>query len=258
MKLLITLLFTAALFPTLASAAGREGNGGDVNERFFKEVAKNIFDWIKSGNADGLNLSDLSTDTYKKKMTARLLNYNVKFSDRLPIVHGTSKTCENKMVGNRGVIECNLARFDALRSSGRTQDIEELYRLIHHEFAGLEGLEQNRGDDSDYTISNQLSAFLRTETVRRLPVTSTNPEDAPSAIHPKCDFALARSTDEYVFQLERAGLKRLQGTPCKVLDATIKACSAAKRKELYKLLRMSEVMGNYCMPHTAPPESLGR
>lgn len=143
-------------------------NGGDPDELSFQEIANNIKGWIASGNADNLNLPpDIPISDYKGKMTAVLSNYAVEFTDQDIVVNGAAKVCENRSHPDRiGWIICNRALFQALVRD----NIESIFRLVHHEFAGLAGLEISSAPRSDYRISDQVAAQLENEVVRRLPI----------------------------------------------------------------------------------------
>ena len=67
-------------------------------------------------------------------------------------VDGQPKTCRGFVSDQDHLhhILCNIDRFSATSPA-------EQYRLIHHEFAGLAGVEQNNGAASDYRISTQIA-----------------------------------------------------------------------------------------------------
>lgn len=164
-----TILLTLST-PNLAFAqtGGTAGGGGSSMEPEFKSIAKNIQEWIKSGNAKELPLpSDISFEEYKEKMLKELSQYNIEMTTKAVKFGGKEKTCRSaKNTAGKNFIQCNLARFE----NDYKNNINEAYRLVHHEFAGLGLLEKNIGADSDYRISNHISKFLKEETVMRLPV----------------------------------------------------------------------------------------
>lgn len=152
-----------------SSFAGiKEGGGGDPNEPIFKEIATNIEGWIQSGNADNIQLpKGIYLSDYKQKMLAALSAYHISFTMKEVFVNRKPKTCKNyRDEQNENQILCNSQRF----AHAYKNNINDIYRTVHHEFAGLEGLEVNKGQDSDYTISGQISGFLVTEEVKRLPI----------------------------------------------------------------------------------------
>jgi hypothetical protein len=141
--------------------------GGDADEISFEDVAANILAWIESGNADTLIMpSNISLRDYKSKMIEVLANYQVNFTDENILVAGKEKTCRNFVDQLRNQIECNIDRFKKIKAEGADQ----VYKIVHHEFAGLIRAELNSGSDSDYSISKQISAFLEFQVVKRLPV----------------------------------------------------------------------------------------
>ncbi len=155
------------------------GGGGDASERRVDEIRADIMKWIGEGGARGLSLPpEIKYETYLFEMEKVLAPHAVIVSfvstaqesrTRNPelqvIVNGQPKTCrgfQSKKDRSLHVL-CNIERFAG------TSEAEQ-YRLIHHEYAGLAGLERNIGASSDYVISNQLTDYLVPETVLRLSV----------------------------------------------------------------------------------------
>ncbi len=181
------MIFTGLLFISVAAWAasgGHDGNGGDSNEPNFKAVAANISEWIQSGNADSIQLpAGVSLSEYKGKMLDVLSGYQISFTADEVVVLGQPKTCKNWIDQNHErQIRCNLQRF----AFEYQNDINEIYRLVHHEFAGLAGLESNSGQNSKYAISNQISAYLEDQVVKRLPVTSPQFQSEGLQMSPAC------------------------------------------------------------------------
>ena len=144
------------------------GNGGDGNEIRFKDIATNIEQWIETDQAEVLKLpANLSFADYKSRLLNVMKSYSISFTD-LPVkVYGAEKTCRNTI--ETRTILCNSARFERLVE----KDLSGAYQLVHHEVAGLAGIETNTGANSDYRISSQISGSLYQETVTRLPVLNT-------------------------------------------------------------------------------------
>jgi hypothetical protein len=172
-------LILVFLSPTSWAAGDRAGGGGGKKEPLFKEIAANISSWIQSGNADQIESklpSDVTLQEYKSGMLQVLGNYNVMFTDDKVVVGNHEKTCRSYVDAKRvNQIICNNTQFGL----DTPDNINEIYRQVHHEFAGLACrkrsqdvvcLEQNRNDLSDYRISNHISAFIGPETIMRLPV----------------------------------------------------------------------------------------
>ncbi len=53
------------------------------------------------------------------------------------------------------------------------------YVLVHHEYAGLAGIEISKGEDSDYQVSNQISGYLENQVIKKLAVKPSNAEVTP-------------------------------------------------------------------------------
>ncbi|MGK5084953.1 hypothetical protein WDW37_16820 [Bdellovibrionota bacterium FG-1] len=167
-----------------AKEGGTSGGGGNTGEIPVDEIRADILKWVSEGGAQGLKLpARTSYDEYRSSMTRFLLPHSVvltavtseqeKEEERKPNpdpelivkVEGQPKTCRGfvSIRDNRPHMLCNSDRFKATSPS-------EQYRLVHHEYAGLAGVEQNMGASSDYEISNQITDYLVPETVLRLSV----------------------------------------------------------------------------------------
>ncbi len=170
MLIKLILLKTLLLNASLAFSAGEgASNGGDSCEQEIKQIALDVNKWIVNGGASQLNLKEGNDlDTYVRLMTKALneeeviitcadSNLNIGLSD---------KTCINTYRGDNFVIKCDVDRFKKLTAS-------EKYILIHHEFAGIAGLELNMGESSDYFYSNQVSLFLEDFVVKKLSIKKT-------------------------------------------------------------------------------------
>ena len=142
------------------------GNGGDTCEARIQSIARNIQEWILYDNHSSLDFKDkVSKDEYEFSMLTALKLGRVSCTDENLFVGKAEKTCKN--YPDENFIECNIEKF-------MKTDDEGQYRLIHHEFAGLAGIEVNNGDEaSDYFLSNQISRKLEWETVQRLPINSS-------------------------------------------------------------------------------------
>lgn len=152
------------------------GGGGDSYEKRVDDIRSDILNWIKSGGSQGLNLNlSLSNEEYVSKMNSILISQYVvvnfveedhESDEELQVsVNGLPKTCRGFLAkkDNRPHILCDLNRFKKTTESDQ-------YRLIHHEFAGLAGLERNDGAASDYFISSQLTSYLQRQTVLKLSI----------------------------------------------------------------------------------------
>lgn len=165
------------------------GGGGDPMESRVDEIRADILKWISEGGAQALILpAGMSHEYYRVTMTSVLVPHAVTVSfvttaqesastepESVVSVDGVAKTCRGFVSRRDGRphILCNTERFS------REGDASQ-YRLIHHEYAGLAGVESNRGASSDYAVSNQLTAHLESTTVLRLAVRKARPAAPPS------------------------------------------------------------------------------
>ncbi len=185
MKKMVIFTFLNLLLITLTgqfvfAKSDRAGGGGGKKEPLFQIVAENISKWIQVGNADLLSevliANGLTLQEYKKEMQEVLSNFHITFTDEKVMINGKEKTCRG-YVDNRNInqILCNNTQF----GSDNSDNINEIYRQVHHEFAGLACrkdkralicIEKNNGEESDYRISNHVTSLLGEETVWRLPI----------------------------------------------------------------------------------------
>ncbi len=86
-------------------------------------------------------------------------------------VKNKPKTCRGfRSVKDKQLhILCNLERFESLSQSKKYRQARK-YRIVHHEYAGLVGIEKNNGAHSDYYYSKQITGKLKEEKVLRLPI----------------------------------------------------------------------------------------
>lgn len=157
-----------------AQGSGSTGGGDTGCESRILELRADLDRWVKQGGPKGLNFHGTSTDLekYSQAMSKVLVKNVVAVSCISPsigvpepiLVYGQPKTCKwSVSAANQKLIQCNSDRFLRLTT-------EEQYRLIHHEYAGIAGVEPNNREHSDYTLSNQIGAFLRNQVVQRLSI----------------------------------------------------------------------------------------
>jgi hypothetical protein len=149
-----------------AKSMGNEGGGGDPQEIRVNEIRSDISSWIEKGGARKLKLpKEITYKEYVTKMSNLLVPQKVivSFTNDDVLVNGTQKTCKGfiSLVDTKFHILCNIMRF---KESTPT----EQYRLVHHEYAGLNRLEKNEGAASDYQLSSQITHFLVEEKILRL------------------------------------------------------------------------------------------
>jgi hypothetical protein len=162
-------VLTAILFllstPAFAGA-DKGGNGGDICENRIKTIAADLSTWIQNGGSSDLKLPRgvLASD-YNTIMLEAISKTQVSCVDTPVLVGSSEKICKNVSDG-LPKMTCNRGAF--LRSKESDQ-----YVLIHHEYAGISGLEVNQGDVSNYEVSNQIVGFLQDELIKKLVVKPT-------------------------------------------------------------------------------------
>jgi hypothetical protein len=153
---------------------GESGGGGDTDEARVNEIRSDILKWIERGGSPGLIFGNsMNLGLYNQLMTEILQpkavvvtfveNDNSPEEELRVSVSNKPKTCRgfySRLTAKPNIL-CNISRFRATSASLQ-------YNLIHHEYAGLVGVERNTGAASDYEISNQLSEYLIPTTVLRL------------------------------------------------------------------------------------------
>ncbi|MGK5082462.1 hypothetical protein WDW37_04075 [Bdellovibrionota bacterium FG-1] len=225
-------LLIAAQSPVFAREGGGSGvgGGGDASEPRVDEIRADILKWISAGGGQGLKFPQrLSYESYRSSMTEVLAPHAVvigfvttdqeskTFDPNLKVsVDGQPKTCRGFVAYGDPLphLLCNTERFAAASQA-------EQYRLVHHEFAGLAGAEQNVGASSDYGVSNQITDYLVPETVLRLavkevastsiqPATLVSEYDLVASQGAYCNsemhISLNIDEDEFVFFSHRYGI----------------------------------------------------
>lgn len=165
MKTIFAMTLMLVGLNSYAALSGNDkGNGGDMCEARFYEIKNDITTWINANGANELSLpSTISLNDYKNKMLNELSNATVECLSEKLTIDGAEKTCINFVKNGSSRIQCNLERFMSIPTS-------EQYVLTHHEYAGLAGLETNKGVTSNYDISNQISGFLQTSIIKKLAI----------------------------------------------------------------------------------------
>lgn len=175
MKWLLILMLCSFGVAQAFDGGDKVGGGGDASEERVNEIRADILKWIKADGAQDLILENGTTyEEYKSKMEVILQPQKViigfvasdnELSEFRVKVSDVPKTCRGFIFkeNNLPYIICNIDRFRNLTDA-------EQYRLIHHEYAGLAGLEKNEGAASDYSISSQITDYLTEQMVLRLAV----------------------------------------------------------------------------------------
>lgn len=156
---------------TSSTVLGGVGTGGgDECERLVRALQADFIKWIERKEYVDLELpKHFTLDQYAKEMKESLQSA-IKIScpsrkegeQSAVMVHGKPKTCAFDKRTQPTQVTCDIERL--LKQT----DEEGQYRLIHHEHAGLIGLEPPNEDESSYFVSDQISAHLTS--VKRLSV----------------------------------------------------------------------------------------
>jgi hypothetical protein len=163
MKYFLGILLSLS-FASSAHATKIVGNGGDMCEDRIKTIRDDLSSWIANGGATGLSFSSgVLLSQYTSAMNDEIAAGNVSCTDENVTTDGVQKTCINFIKSGAPQILCNRTLFM------QTSDSDQ-YILIHHEYAGLAGLEVNGPDGSMYLISNQITGFLENQVVKKLAV----------------------------------------------------------------------------------------
>jgi hypothetical protein len=163
---LVFALFGIALLPLTSFAEKEIGNGGDICEDQFKIVRDDIASWIHKGGSAALSLPNrISLASYNSGMLSQISDAQVSCTEDKVFVGNAEKTCKNFIDSyGKSRIVCNSRRF--LKGTSESGQ----YVLVHHEYAGLAGFEVNDGENSHYSLSNQISQNLTDTVVKRLAV----------------------------------------------------------------------------------------
>jgi hypothetical protein len=164
------LISVLILLSAVPAFAGRESGGGDVAcEDRIKVIRDDITQWIKDGGPNGLRLATgWTAETYSSQMLGKIQSAKVKCvgaGDRgYPVKIGnTPKVCRFDRSDSVDRITCDFMKFGATVESDQ-------YVQMHHEYAGLAGIELPNAEDSNYQISNQISGFLEEQIIKKLAV----------------------------------------------------------------------------------------
>ncbi len=174
----VTSLLAIAL-PLRLVAGGLDSGGGDAAEVRIDDIRVDLLGWIIAERAASLSLPQgITYEMYVQQMTSVLQRHAVVIgmvstleesttqdSERRVMVDGQLKTCRGftSVKDHHPHILCSIERFVATSESDQ-------YVLIHHEYAGLTGIEQNQGASSDYEVSKQITDYLTRTTVLKLAI----------------------------------------------------------------------------------------
>jgi hypothetical protein len=175
----LSLIATVFAGNTYARMGGETGGGGDLCEDRIKVIVADLQSWIDQSGPKGLSLPQgISVAQYSQAMLKQISDVKAEcVSTNDPgypvLVDGTPKVCKFEDNPTGGRITCDYTKF-------METDQSDQYVLIHHELAGLAGLELPNKDDSHYEISNQISGYLQDEVVKKLVVKSAGTNPQPS------------------------------------------------------------------------------
>lgn len=159
------LLLTFILVYGLAHAAqdgNDQTNGGDICESRIIFIRDDISQWLNKGGGFYFRFpGGFTINQYREGLLSQM-DAEISCVDETLKVNGAEKTCTND--GNRNgkpKIKCNTKRFSETSN-------EDQYVLIHHEYAGLAGIEENDGAESKYYISRQIGDHLKANGLKKL------------------------------------------------------------------------------------------
>jgi hypothetical protein len=177
MKNRIVLIALVLMFSN-AARADRVGNGGDLCESRIQSIRDDLHQWIDNKGSARLQLPEgLTTEQYNTRMQQQMGRAKITCTTEPLLIGRAEKTCRNNVrEDGTPYLECNVLRFMASSESDQ-------YKLIHHEFAGLAGLENNIGEASNYQISNQITGYLENEVVKKLAVRSNYAQSGRAKVY---------------------------------------------------------------------------
>ena len=182
--ILLTFVFAINTATSLAaggsegSGPGSGGGGGACDDRV-QEIRDDLRHWIEGQGPEKGNLKLLGQKNipeYSRAMAdylAVLRNANgaVTAKTRIECVYhaiqfqGDQRDCRFDQLKTGPKITCDARSFLALNE-------DRQYRIIHHEYAGLAGFEPPHAGQSTYFISDQISAKLEKQVIKKLAIKS--------------------------------------------------------------------------------------
>lgn len=168
MKKIILLSLLMSMTNAFARIGSEGVGGGDLCEDRIKVVRDDIKDWIVAGGPAGLKLIGVTVDEYSDSMLKSIESTKIRCvgdgDEGYPVsVDGVPKVCRFDINEKGSMITCDYNKFQAIKETNQ-------YILVHHEYAGISQIEIPNGSDSDYNVSNQLSAFVVNAVVKKLSV----------------------------------------------------------------------------------------
>lgn len=195
------------------------GGGGDLCEDRIKTIRADIKSWIEKSGSDALQLpSGMTTHQYNQGMLDAISKAKIKCvasGDRdYPVeVQGAAKVCKFRVSGANSQITCDFNKFQSMTESDQ-------YILIHHEYAGIAGLENPNGSESFYDISNQITDYLVDQVVKRLAVKRPN---NPNELEEVTGARAVQLTEMLILALRNTNFKK---SNCAYTEQTIEMSEA--------------------------------
>lgn len=218
--ILIVSIALGALDPATEARAQAGSHGGDACEERFRDITRNLADWIASDEINGLKLpAGWTPQSYRSAMQATMLPYLAKAPhagvimgcvNRPVSVDGIDKMCvwrdpklDPTITDGKIHIECDVNRYyyPAFSADG-TRFKPEQYRQTIHEWNSIVNVEPNTGAMSDYSVTDQITAeggewVLEYRLVVRKPTPCAKPEPATAMA-----FQLLKTRDETITDLQ--------------------------------------------------------
>jgi hypothetical protein len=205
----LTVLNLMAFSARMAHAreGGVHGGGGDLCQSRIEEIRNDVANWINAGAQLSFleRVGSAQLDFTKTQTT--LQDYNLKMltvisqtrddgqasisctndSDQVR-VEGKSKVCMAYYETGHPRILCYRGKMGGEGHyvdgfMGATQD--EQYFQVHHELAVLAGFEDQKGEETNYPFSRQISAHLEDQLMKKLairPAAQARPEESPPLV----------------------------------------------------------------------------
>jgi len=190
------LTFTQTTFAA-QSMGNEKGNGGDSCELKMQETIEDIRQWLQKDQFQGMTYPNNVTATeYKEAMLDATKNLTLSCTQETLSLNNYEKTCINK----GRTIKCNFKRFSALNE-------HQTYKLIHHELAGIAGLESNITEESRYELSDQVTSFLSLQKTLKLGM-NKNVKDFPVSYTFRSEFG-EKDRCEWAKQIAHDNMQRL-------------------------------------------------
>ena len=159
MKILVFSLIISSVLPIVSFANGSSvRGGGDPCEDRIKIIREEIKAWVLKDGVKTIRLpNQVSAQDYQTNMISAMSTASIACVSEedpgFPVeIDGTPKVCRFDKTPEFHKITCDYLKFLQLAPLDQA-------RLIHHEYAGLAGLENPNGSDSSYQITNQIKTF---------------------------------------------------------------------------------------------------